>query len=872
MANIRIDNLPVPEPLTPEEQEQILGAGRPSFRPSFEGLENRELYAANLGGALPPGLLSLPSAAREGALVREFTPVNAVAAAGVSASTTGLLGSASHITPSPALDAALWGGMAGAQARTSPEVAVPTLGASHAEPAQTPGQSREWDQDGCHFKESFRDNGDRAVERWYPGAGGRTFYELQVFKKGTNQRLVYGHEENDRYVLQTWNDRGQLQSTAVYDKAGVGQKLKSLDKTLDDGAKLQGAWKDNKWVETTTGSTKFQTQTEVFDGPGDTLRSRDRIETNGTTKVHGERQRLGGWLETTTDSPDFKYRRDYYGQGGELGWRETRFADGTESGAAWQGNKWVETTSGSKTFQTRTEVYESPGGELLSRETTFANGVKVKGELKGGWWVETTTGARDQTMTGYRVNADGTVTVTTQGPARAQMDGEKVYQRVGDGWKLIAFNHHSALEGWAEESWGADGTYTKNIWNAKQHGQVGAFDHISQTVIANGTMTVTRYHGKGVTYWSGGFRSTSDDATEKWVYSVDADGKPRLGDLLAYEVVTSGGSANHWKKGGGPEYWGNGWKEWVNGDPPRVPASLVTSHNIRGEIVAAPPGVSIQAQWRGGRWVETVWSKDRMQSVTFAYSGEERKNLIAQTYGRLNDKGQWVETTTHSNEFITRTETYDNDKLISRDTTRKVRDGRTVTFHGQWKDGKWVETANDYLGYRSVTVEHDRPDGRPVQRYGQLTDGRYATDTFDSSGGHVVKREIFDKQGGKLLETWTVSGSELTISRDNPTGAIAHDVFHYRWVTDKTTGQSGYRLESYDATFKGPVKIMFDNEKEPKDSTEYHWRTWTDRTGQEHYRESRQTRFEHNQETYFAPYPGEKVHCVPDDPNWNKVD
>src|SRR5262245_66487540 len=55
MTRVRIDDLPPEdENLTPEELEQIEGgAGRRSFRPTLEGLENREMYAVNLGHAGP---------------------------------------------------------------------------------------------------------------------------------------------------------------------------------------------------------------------------------------------------------------------------------------------------------------------------------------------------------------------------------------------------------------------------------------------------------------------------------------------------------------------------------------------------------------------------------------------------------------------------------------------------------------------------------------------------------------------------------------------------------------------------------------------------------------------------------------------------
>jgi phosphatidylethanolamine-binding protein (PEBP) family uncharacterized protein len=46
MARIRIDDLPVAENLTPEQEELILGAGLKSFRPSLEMLEVRDMPAS----------------------------------------------------------------------------------------------------------------------------------------------------------------------------------------------------------------------------------------------------------------------------------------------------------------------------------------------------------------------------------------------------------------------------------------------------------------------------------------------------------------------------------------------------------------------------------------------------------------------------------------------------------------------------------------------------------------------------------------------------------------------------------------------------------------------------------------------------------
>jgi hypothetical protein len=48
MARIKIEDLPVGEDLTPEQEEQIFGAGFRTYRPMFEALEARELMTAGL--------------------------------------------------------------------------------------------------------------------------------------------------------------------------------------------------------------------------------------------------------------------------------------------------------------------------------------------------------------------------------------------------------------------------------------------------------------------------------------------------------------------------------------------------------------------------------------------------------------------------------------------------------------------------------------------------------------------------------------------------------------------------------------------------------------------------------------------------------
>jgi hypothetical protein len=74
MASIEINDLSVVENLTPEQQEEILGAGVRKFKPTFDSLESRELMDAGLGGALT-GLVARPQVDAPAAHVRELAPM-----------------------------------------------------------------------------------------------------------------------------------------------------------------------------------------------------------------------------------------------------------------------------------------------------------------------------------------------------------------------------------------------------------------------------------------------------------------------------------------------------------------------------------------------------------------------------------------------------------------------------------------------------------------------------------------------------------------------------------------------------------------------------------------------------------------------------
>ena len=258
MAHIRIHDLPVTESLTPEEQERILGAGRPSFRPTFEGLENRELYAANLGGALTQGPLSLVDAARGDALVRTLTPAHEVQVGGL-----------------------------GAPAGTAAAAAVPVQGAGHGRAAQTAGLTGQdiplppgvppvsgqvawgqWQDTGAgghkrsgagaggvtYVEEITKDNvftrtttytqgalqGQKQVEQWVKGV-----YDVKVWNN-QGWLILEGREnpQNHTYTVKKWDDKSVLRSTEVWDKVGSGQKRVSRE-ALSPGS--DGRFTEETW-------------------------------------------------------------------------------------------------------------------------------------------------------------------------------------------------------------------------------------------------------------------------------------------------------------------------------------------------------------------------------------------------------------------------------------------------------------------------------------------------------------------------------------------------------------------------------------------------------------------------------------------------
>lgn len=112
MSRIKIDDLPPDDKnLTPEELADIEGAGRPSFRPTIETLEGREMYAANLASVAPPAL-------QGHALVQQTPLVNVIQLLSTSNTAAPPAQGAGHAAPSPALDQALAGFVPGPLLRT----------------------------------------------------------------------------------------------------------------------------------------------------------------------------------------------------------------------------------------------------------------------------------------------------------------------------------------------------------------------------------------------------------------------------------------------------------------------------------------------------------------------------------------------------------------------------------------------------------------------------------------------------------------------------------------------------------------------------------------------------------------------------------
>ncbi len=947
MARIRIEDLSALENLTPEEQEQLLGAGRPSFHPTFEALEGREMYAANITAGVTAGVLHVRTIHAAGTpqndavafsmvknqlqvlnearqVVKSFTPAET---AQIKAIDVVMEGRDNHLS----LDLTGLGKMnSAARHITLGEGDSADVKYTNSRGQQVLEKSREYDQDGRHTKETILSNGDKVVEQSWQ-AGAKTLHFVTV--DNAKGRLVTGEDNGDGFLVTT-----QIPGVAgsevktKFDSYGgtwngeswvpqVGQKL--VERA---GQAVNGEWKDGRWVVTTTQGDRTHVQTyegygkngvganlvlDYKDGnwgtfqqrveqyEGGVLTERLTLNNDGKTVIFGERQGDGTWKETrgtvndaggfvaatgvasrievfdkadgkllsrTTETPAAHVVENFDRADGKLLSRRTEFKSGpwtVQYAELRADGKWVITTTGAAANPVLkgVDVTDRLDGDrtLYRRDTYYRDGRLVHGEgqlnektNQGPWAVATYTSG------GFQLQADGTVRVNTA-------DGYKVYQRVGNVWKLVQYNHQITInryrsigttrEGgfigclpgqnnltsdnymvtmFVEESWAADGTYTQDLWTKQAHGGDDSPDHFARTVIKDGIATTTYFREPSVNYSSSSIRWGQDDHSRVTVvYNVSATGAP--GELISYEVVPSYAGerfTNKWTKKDGwnvAEPWG-GWDKFIgHAMEAKFFAPSWSVNPAAQETVSVPPLVTIENGMRDGKYFERIWNTDRTQSITYVYSGQDKKEMLGQTFGEMKN-GKWVETTTHSKDFITRTETFDKvgGTLLSRETTRLAANNSQVTFHGEMKGGKWVETANDYLSFRSVTVEYDQPYGHAVKRYGQLRDGRFAVDTFDGSGRQVVQRDIFDKQGGTLKETWKGSDNDLTITRYNPTADVKQDELHYGIV--QTDSGPSFVLRGYRASFNKPQHVTFtvgsrggEDRTKDFDITDYHW-------------------------------------------------
>jgi hypothetical protein len=467
--------------------------------------------------------------------------------------------------------------------------------------------------------------------------------------------------------------------------------------------------------------------------------------------------------------------------------------------------------------------------------------------------------------------------------------GSQVFQKVPKGWKLISSDQQTST-GWVQETWtgsgdysqGGNGRYVQTVWKSRDHGAVGAAGSISQTVVADGKMTVTLYHQTGnyPAYGYSFFASPQnwtikcENATITWTYNVDKNGN--RGELQEY-VLKNGG---YYTNAGGqwmlnpPSKWytdktkkiPGGWNLGFPGGknsqgkfipPPKFPDSLVTL-NVAPAKLDKPPGTGSTSRLENGTWAVFV-DTDR-GILVFNYKNDSEQQLLVRTrqyYGGY-PSNDWVETATavDAKDFITETNTFNKQpiqggKLLSTVLVKKAPNDDTVTFTGTWTKGTTLAnatgkmTADNYLGFRSVTVEYK--DGRPVMRNGPLQRGGYAVDTFDPAGTAVTKREIFNTAGGKLVETWTGDANVLDIKRVDPSAEIKGDTFKYVWKSKSEKGYSpGYTLVNYNANLTKEVTFYVEpkgnNGRDEVKRTTYDWRAYTsyskaDEDWNWHYRE-----------------------------------
>ncbi|HEY7312803.1 MAG TPA: hypothetical protein VH643_25795 [Gemmataceae bacterium] len=388
MARIHINDLTPIDGLTPEQEEQFLGAGRPSFRPMLESLENREMYTANVTAALTAGVLNVQGLHATG------TPQdNAAALHHVGSQIQVLSGLKNEIgrwfdaAQAKSIDMLMTGGNAlvnltglgkpSADASFNAQTAGGTADVHNIN--QTGPTVREWDKDGRHNKETTMTNGDKVLEQSWQ-AGEKTFHFVTVTDTQGRQ-LVTGEDNGNGFVV-TRTNPGVGETKFKFDRYGgmwdgqqwvpeQGQKLVERD-----GKAVHGEWKmiDNKlrWTMT-TGTRETNQSIGVFekygrDGDGEGIVSLEKYS-NGKPTLK-EIHRADGTM----------LKEDY--SDGTLIRKETKSANGDSVVENYTNGQ---LTRLEKTYPTKgeslVEVYTN--GQLTQRSTT-SKGVSVVEDYTNG--------------------------------------------------------------------------------------------------------------------------------------------------------------------------------------------------------------------------------------------------------------------------------------------------------------------------------------------------------------------------------------------------------------------------------------------------------------------------------------------------------
>ncbi len=741
MARIRIDDLPAAQDLTPEEQEQLLGAGRPGFRPGFEALEGREMYAANITAGVTAGVLHVRTLHQAGTekndaisfrLVNKqlqlFNEANKVVktfdtaeTARIKAIDVVMEGRGDHLN----VDFTGLGKLPGSARQMNlgeGQSADVTYTNQRGEKVQA--HSREYDNGTTHIKETNLTIGVRqfkVMERSNPCGAHGTDHFITV--EGDEGMWVTGDDHNQNGFLVKSQIPGQAGSMVLtkFDSYGgmwdgQGWAPQEGQKLLESGGKaINAGWKDGRWVVTTgSGGTTQVSSYESFGRAGEGAKVLERTTTTATgLKIHGTLQTNGTWSETTTGSSDFQTRTEVYDKADgdrQLQSRTTKYADRTVSGV-WQDfegtRRWVETTTGPTDFRSRTEVYDKPGGQKLriitlkndgSREVFTPTGVSndfmnrtevydktgklvsrytdyldraIQGQWQGDKWVEkwVTTSTHQYK---FRERTD-----VYDKPDGNLLTRDTIYgnQKVHGQWQQVENQRR-----WVETTTGSSDFQKRTEVKEGVDGKL-----LSQETIKNdGSRVLTTFNRDGYL-----------ERTE--VYSKE-------NKLVSRDTTTYDNRLIHgeWEQVQGARRWVERTK-------------FSTEYQLRTEAFDRPDGNlltrdttygdrTVHGEWKQvlgvRRWVERTTNSSQFKSRTEVKVGvdgkllrqDTRENNGTFTFGELKVDGRWV-VTTYTNQFVTRAVHEGGGYIVSTADGYQILngEGRIVAYHRQTKDGRWIE-------------------------------------------------------------------------------------------------------------------------------------------------------------------------------------